>query len=67
MQTTDNFKLYTVNQVAEILGVHPGSVYRYICQGKISVKKPGGNSVRITEEELTRFIDEGTKPRKSSK
>ena len=50
-------KLYTVREAAEILRVTPYSVQRYVREGKLKALKPGGGRVlRITQEELDRFL-----------
>lgn len=46
--------LFTVNQVAIILKVHPLTIRRYIRQGKLRAVKLGGN-VRISQENLNNF------------
>jgi excisionase family DNA binding protein len=53
-------KLYTVRQAAELLGMHPESVYREIRAGNIRVEKLGPRRTRIPESELARFVEERT-------
>lgn len=56
-------RLLTVAQAAEVLGVHEKTIRdRYIPSGQlkainISVGTRGGKRWRITEADLTRFID----------
>lgn len=46
-------RYYTVNDVAHILGVHPGTVRRWIHQGKMqSVKLRANGEHRISEREI---------------
>ena len=52
--------MFTVNEVAEKLKVHPQTVYRWIYQNKLKSLKIHG-SVRITEEQYEEFIKEGAK------
>jgi len=52
--------MLTVNEVAEILKVHPQTVYRWIYSGKLNALKIGG-VLRIGEEELNKFIGIVTK------
>lgn len=48
-------KLYSVKEVAEILGVTEGTVRNYLTNGKIKYVKVLGNT-RIKETELKRLI-----------
>lgn len=50
--------LYTVAEVAEMLKLTTKTVYELIKSGKISVTKIGG-SIRISESELKRVLEEG--------
>ena len=55
-------KLYTANEVAEILNVHPETVRRYIREGLLEAKVLGKRDrpqYRISEAQLRRYI-EGT-------
>ena len=48
-------KLYTPDEVAELLRVHPATVRRWIGSGQVhAIRLPGGN-YRITEAELDRL------------
>ena len=49
-------KLYTVNQVAEILNVSSRTVYRYIDRGTLESVKTASGSIRINEEALNNFV-----------
>lgn len=49
--------LYSVNEVAELLGLQPRSIRRYISEGKLKAIKVVGN-VRITKKELERQVKE---------
>ena len=51
--------MFTVNEIAEKLKVHPQTVYRWIYQGKLKSLKIHG-SVRITEEQYEEFIKEAS-------
>lgn len=46
--------LFSVNQVAFMLKVHPLTVRRYIKEGKLKAVRAGGN-IRIKESELQNF------------
>lgn len=39
--------LLTVEDVARIMQIHPGSVYRFVYQGKLPIIKIGPGTVRI--------------------
>jgi len=49
-------KLYTIQEVADILKVSKKSVYRYIKSGKLEATKIG--QWRIKEEDLNKLINE---------
>jgi excisionase family DNA binding protein len=48
-------KLYTIQEVADILKVSKKSVYRYIKSGKLKAKKIG--QWRIRKSDLEKFIN----------
>ena len=50
--------LLTVDEVAERLKCHPQTVRRWIWSGKLKHVKVGG-LVRVSEEELVMFLQEG--------
>jgi excisionase family DNA binding protein len=49
-------KLYSINQVADILGVHYNTARKYIIAGKLNAIKMGGSWV-IGESDLYLFIE----------
>ena len=49
-------KLLNAKQVAEILGVTPGTVYQYIYRGEIPYIKLNGKSIRFIPEEIEKWI-----------
>lgn len=49
-------KMLTARQVAEMLQVHPKSVYRWIECGKLATIRLGGNRLRITERQIRDFL-----------
>jgi len=49
-------KLLNVQQVAEILGVTPGTVYQYIYRGEIPYIKLNDKSIRFLPEEIEKWI-----------
>lgn len=57
---------YTVNQVAQILKVHPLSVRRYLKSGKLKAYRVGG-SVRIALADLNSFTEHFTPQSKPAK
>lgn len=54
--TAPNFKTYSLQETADILGVAPRTMHDYIKKGKIKGQKIGGHW-RISENNLQRFID----------
>ena len=49
--------LYTIDQAAEVLHLKRGSIYNLVKAGELKLIKIGRSS-RITQEELTRLINE---------
>ena len=53
--TIDPNKIYTVPQVAEILGIHPETLKRYIREGKIRAKRIG-HGYKILGQEIINIV-----------
>jgi excisionase family DNA binding protein len=53
-------KIYTVQQVSELLKLSTKTIKRYIHDGKLKASW-FGNRWRIKQKEITRFIDEREK------
>jgi excisionase family DNA binding protein len=53
-------KYYTVEQISEMLNIHPKTIQRYIREGKLQAGKIG-KSWRVTGHDLSVFM-ESTKP-----
>lgn len=49
-------KYYTVEQIAELLTIHPKTIQRYIREGKLRAAKVG-KSWRVTERDLRAFTE----------
>ena len=58
--TTDN-ELWTVEQVAAYLQLHPETIRRWIRAGKLAAVRLGSNraGLRIHESDVTRLRDQG--------
>jgi len=52
-------RLYTTEQVAKLLQIHPLTVLKYINSGKLRAVKLG-RVYRVTEGSLQKFLDEMT-------
>jgi len=52
-------RLYTTEQVAKLLQIHPLTVLKYIKSGKLKAVKLG-RVYRITETSLQKFLEEMT-------
>jgi excisionase family DNA binding protein len=52
-------KLLSVDELAEVLGVHPGTIYRRKAQGKLpAVKLPNSNRVYFRVDRINKLIAE---------
>lgn len=54
---TKDMKLYKRKEVADILGIHPGTVFNWIKNGKIKATKIG-RALRVKRSDLIKFIKE---------
>ncbi len=52
-----DFKVYSTDEVAKILGVTRPTIHRYIKNGKLKCFKLGNRLVRITQEMLDDYIE----------
>ena len=53
-------KLFRVPEAAGVLNIQPGTLRRWIFDGKISVVRVGTRAVRISSEEIARIVREGS-------
>lgn len=60
MTNANPFKLYTVKEVAEILKVHPQTIYDHLYEGRLTGTKATG-SWRISEQDLLDYLEGGRK------
>jgi excisionase family DNA binding protein len=49
-------ELFTIEEVAEIMDVHPESVRRWIRRGELRGFKPGGKLLKVRRTDLEEFI-----------
>lgn len=56
-----NFKVYTTDEVAKILGVTRMTIHRYIKSGKLKCFKLGNRLIRITQDMLDEYIRDNVK------
>lgn len=54
---TKSKQVMTVKEIAEYLGVHPMTIYKYVQDGKIPAFKIGA-SWRIRRESIKKWMDE---------
>jgi excisionase family DNA binding protein len=50
--------LLTVREVAELLGIRPGSVYHWVSQGRLPCVRLSSRCLRFRAEEIQRLIAE---------
>lgn len=55
---SEDFKLYTLQEVANILRVSRQTIYNYVTAGRLKATKYG-KEYRVTEETLQDFIKNG--------
>lgn len=53
-------KLYTITEVAEMLGCNRATLYNWIKSGKLTFTQVGGRR-KFTREQLAAFLEEKTK------
>ncbi len=58
MTAAENMKLYTLQEVADILRVSRQTIYNYVTAGRLKATKYG-KEYRVTEEILQEFIKNG--------
>ncbi len=57
----------TVEEVAELVNVHPHTVRRWLKDGRIEGTRLGPRAgYRIHEDEVRRVLDEGLRPKKAT-
>jgi len=56
------YKLLTVREVADYVGVHPQTIYGLVRNGELQALQPGGpgHSLRIAEEALQAWLFNGS-------
>jgi excisionase family DNA binding protein len=58
---------YSIEEVAELLGLHRGTISRFISSGELRAARLGHRTVRVTHEALMDFLkskeQENVKPR----
>ena len=55
---TEDIKLYTLKEVADILKVSRQTIYNYLAAGRLRATKIG-REYRVTEKDLKKFIETG--------
>ena len=53
-----NIRVYSLKQVADIMGLTRQTIYNYVTAGKLKARKIG-KEYRVKEEDLKEFIDKG--------
>ena len=59
MRATDE-RLMDVNEVAELLGVEPKTVYNWVYEGVIPYVKPTRMTLRFRPSDITEWLEERT-------
>ena len=58
MTTAENMKLYTLQEVADVLRVSRQTIYNYVTAKRLKASKIG-KEYRVTEEDLQDFLKKG--------
>ena len=58
MTAAENMKLYTLQEVADVLRVSRQTIYNYVTAKKLKASKIG-KEYRVTEEDLQDFLKNG--------
>jgi len=58
-------EIYTSDQVAKILQIHPQTVLKFIRDGKLKASKVG-RGYRVKAQAIEEFLEETSRPEKSS-
>ena len=58
MTAAENMKLYTLQEVADVLRVSRQTIYNYVTAKRLKASKIG-KEYRVTEEDLQDFIKNG--------
>lgn len=59
MKMDNELKVYSLEEIAEIIGVTKRTMYTYVKDGKLKAVKIGKNW-RVSYENLKEFLDKGT-------
>lgn len=65
MKEINGIKLYTCNELSELFGVSPQTIYKYIRQGNI-VNTRIGRSLYVSEQNIIDYLNGKTKKRTNS-
>lgn len=57
-RNTFDDELLTLEQVAQKLQIHTGTIYRYVREKKLRAIRLSGRDLRIRRSELRRFLNE---------
>ncbi|MBL8087464.1 MAG: helix-turn-helix domain-containing protein [Chthonomonas sp.] len=63
MESTKGKYLYTISEAAELLGVGRTTMYELLNSGKLKITRIGTRGIRISDDELKRFIAENSEAR----
>jgi excisionase family DNA binding protein len=58
-----NKYLHTLKEAADLLGVGRTTMYELINSGRLKVTRIGSRGIRISDEELKRYIEENSELR----
>lgn len=58
-----NKYLHTLKEAADLLGVGRTTMYELINSGQLKVTRIGSRGIRISDDELRRYIDENSELR----
>lgn len=66
MTTTDDIRTYTVNEIADLLGISTRTVQRMVADGRLTAIDLGVRTTRISHAALNAFLNTHTPNRKDN-
>jgi excisionase family DNA binding protein len=66
MEKRGEWRLWNVREVAEFLGLSPGTVYHMVSEGRIPVVRISARCIKFRPSEIENWLDEMTMPARAA-